>query len=170
MQNTRESSKYYLTMPVVARTCLDERYIPLYHIIIDRLMNGGKQGKVFMTVRFQDLASFTSDDVDAAITRNDPDELQFVPITIALSSSELALAQEVCIKLSMHEHHKVRGNAVMSLGHLARRFRVLDEDTVRPILESALRDQDEYVKMLAKSAADEIQQFLHRQIAGHVYG
>jgi hypothetical protein len=123
-----------------------------------------------MKVRFQDLASFTSDDVDAAITRNDPDELQLVPITIALSSSELTLAQEVCLKLSTHEHHKVRGNAVMSLGHLARRFRMLDEEKVKPILESALHDKDEYVKTLAKSAADEIQQFLHWQIAGHVYG
>jgi len=123
-----------------------------------------------MTVRFQDLASFTIDDVDAAITRNDPDELQFVSITIALSSPDSAFAQEVCLKLSTHEHHKVRGNAVMSLGHLARRFRALDEDKVRPILELALHDHDEYVKMLAKSAADEIQQFLHWQIAGHVYG
>jgi len=123
-----------------------------------------------MKIRFQDLASFTSDDVNAAITRNDPDELQLVPITIALSSSELTLAQEVCLKLSIHEHHKVRGNAVMSLGHLARRFRKLDEEKVKPILESALHDKDEYVKMLAKSAADEIQQFLHWQITGHVYG
>jgi hypothetical protein len=129
-----------------------------------------KQDAVFMTIRFQDLASFTIDDVDAAIMRNDPEELQFVSITIALSSSEAALAQEVCLKLSTHEHHKVRGNALMSLGHLARRFRALDEDKVRPILELALHDHDEYVKMLAKSAADEIQQFLHWQIAGHVYG
>jgi hypothetical protein len=123
-----------------------------------------------MTIRFQDLARFTRDDVDAAITRNDPDELQFVPITVALSSSELALAQEVCLKLCTHEHHKVRGNAVMSLGHLARRFRALDEDKVRPILELALNDKDEYVKMLAKSAADEIHQFLHWQLSGHIYG
>jgi hypothetical protein len=105
---------------------------------------------VFMTVRFQDLASFTIDDVNAAITRNDPDELQFVSITIALSSSESALAQEVCLKLSTHEHHKVRGNAVMSLGYLARRFRALDEDKVRPILNRRFRSS-EYVKMLAKS-------------------
>jgi hypothetical protein len=122
-----------------------------------------------MSIRFQDLARFTRDDVDAAITRNDPDELQFVPITVALSSSELALAQEVCLKLCTHEHHKVRGNAVMSLGHLARRFRALDEDKVRPILESALNDKDEYVKMLAKSAADEIHQFLHWQLPGYIY-
>jgi hypothetical protein len=123
-----------------------------------------------MTTRFQDLPRFTRDDVDAAITRNDPDELQLVPITVALSSSELALAQEVCLKLCTHEHFKVRGNAVMSLGHLARRFRALDEDKVRPLLESALNDKDDYVKMLAKSAADEIHQFLHWQIPGHIYG
>ncbi len=123
-----------------------------------------------MTIRFQDLASFTRADVDAAITRNDPDELQLVPITVALSSSELAMAQEVCLKLCTHEHCKVRGNAVMSLGHLARRFRSLDADKVRPLLESALNDKDEYVKMLAKSAADEIHQFLHWQIRGYLYG
>ena len=123
-----------------------------------------------MTVRFHDLARFTHADVDAAIMRNDPDELQLVPITVALASSELALAQEVCLKLCSHEHFRVRGNAVMSLGHLARRFRSLDEDKVRPLLESALSDNNEYVKTLAKSAADEIHQFLHWQIRGHIYG
>ena len=123
-----------------------------------------------MTVRFQDLARFPHADVDAAIMRNDPDELQLVPITVALASSELALAQEVCLKLCSHEHFRVRGNAVMSLGHLARRFRSLDEDKVRPLLESALSDNNEYVKTLAKSAADEIHQFLHWLIRGHIYG
>ena len=123
-----------------------------------------------MTVRFQDLAHFTHDDVDAAIMRNDPDELQLVPITVALASQELALAQELCLKLCLHEHFKVRGNAVMSLGHLARRFRTLDEEEVRPLLESALNDKNEYVKTLAKSAADEIHQFLHWRIQGHIYG
>jgi len=34
MHITRESSKYFLTMPVVARTFLDEIRIPLYHMII----------------------------------------------------------------------------------------------------------------------------------------
>lgn len=123
-----------------------------------------------MRIRFEDLAHFTRNDVDAAIERNDPDELQLVPVTVALSSSELALAQDVCLKLCTHEHFKVRGNAVMSLGHLARRFRALDEDKVRPVLESALNDKDDYVKTLAKSAADEIHQFLHWQFSGHIYG
>ncbi len=123
-----------------------------------------------MTIRFQDLASFTIDDVNEAIARNDPDELPFVPIMVALSSPELAEAQDVCLRLCAHENHKVRGNAVMSLGHLARRFRALDQNVVKPALEAALNDNDDYVKTLAKSAADEIHQFLHWHISGHVYG
>jgi hypothetical protein len=123
-----------------------------------------------MGTKFQDLEHFTDGDVDAAIKRNDPEELQFVPVTVALSCPDQPFAQDICLKLSRHAYSKVRGNAVMSLGHLARRFRNLDERTVKPVIESALTDEDEYVRTLAKSAADEIHQFLGWSIAGHVYG
>jgi hypothetical protein len=46
---------------------------------------------------------------------------------------------------------------------------MLDEQAVKPIIESALLDSDEYVRVSAKSAADEIHQFLHWNIQGHVY-
>jgi hypothetical protein len=121
-------------------------------------------------MRFQDLEQFTNDDVEAAIIRNDPEELQFVPVTIALTSSDPSYAQEVCMKLAVHGDNKVRGNAIISLGHIARRFRRLSEHEVKPIIESALMDADETVRVLAKSAADEIHQFLGWAIAGHVYG
>ncbi len=102
--------------------------------------------------------------------RDDPGELQLVPITIALVCPDCFAAQAVCIKLSSHGLNKVRAHALMSLGHLARRFRALDEKTVKPIIEQALGDRDDYVRSHARSAADEIHQFLHWQIAGHVYG
>ena len=123
-----------------------------------------------VTVRLQDLENFTSNDIEASLKRADPVELQLVSITIALSFPDMAIAQDACVKLCSHEDHKVRGNAVISLGYLARRFRVLDEQLVKPVIESALRDGDEDVRTLAASAADEIHQFLHWQIAGHVYG
>ena len=121
-------------------------------------------------MKFQDRERFTHKDVEAAIIRNDPAELQLVPVTVALISSDPSFAQEVCIKLAAHENNKVRGNAIMSLGHIARRFRRLNEHEVKPIIEAALQDGDDYVRMLAKSAADEIHQFLGWPIAGHVYG
>ena len=121
-------------------------------------------------MKFQDLEHFSAEDIEAALKRNDPDELQLVPVTIALSFPDQVLAENICLKLSFHGHSKVRGNAIMSLGHLARRFRKLDEHTVKPVIETALSDENEYVRTLAKSAADEIQQFLGWDIAGHVYG
>ena len=121
-------------------------------------------------MKFQDLEHFTNDDVEAAISRNDPSELQFVPVTIALTSSDQSFAEDICIKLAVHGDNKVRGNAIMSLGHIARRFHKLNEQAVKPLIESALTDADEYVHMLAKSAADEIHQFLGWAISGHVYG
>jgi HEAT repeat protein len=89
---------------------------------------------------------------------------------VALACPDQTAAQDVCLRLSRHAHNKVRGNAVMSLGYLGRRFRRLDEQAVKPLIESALRDADEYVRTRAKSAADEIHQFLGWSIAGHVYG
>jgi hypothetical protein len=123
-----------------------------------------------MTDRFQDLSSFTSADVDAAIGRNDPAELALVPITVALLAQDLALAVDTCCRLAAHVDPAVRGNALASLGHLARRFRALDESRVRPLLESGLSDPDAGVRLNAKSAADEVHQFLHWKISGHVYG
>ena len=123
-----------------------------------------------VTIRFQDLEHFTASDIDAAIERNDPQELQMVSVTVALVCPYQASAQEVCLRLSRHVHNKVRGNAIMGLGHLGRRFRRLDEQAVKPLIESALLDADEYVRTRAKSAADEIHQFLGWSIAGHVYG
>ena len=121
-------------------------------------------------IKFQDLERFTTGDIDAAIERNEPNELQLLSVTVALACPDRATAQDVCLKLSRHAHNKVRGNAVISLGHLARRFRHLDERTVKPVIESSLNEQDEYVRTRAKSAADEIHQFLGWDITGHVYG
>jgi len=123
-----------------------------------------------VTIRFQDLDRFTARDIDAALERNDPQELQLVSVTVALACPDRAAAQDACLRLSRHTHNKVRGNAVTSLGHLGRRFRSLDEQAVKPLIESALRDADEYVRTRAKSAADEIHQFLGWNISGHVYG
>lgn len=123
-----------------------------------------------MTVKFQDLRAFCADDVEAAIARDAPDELPFVPITIAISSTDIRFAAAVCSRLVPHRDPKVRGYAIMSLGHLARRFQELDETLVRPLIEHALNDNDELVRDLATSAADEIHQFLHWTFSGHVYG
>lgn len=90
--------------------------------------------------RFQDLERFTSGDIDAAFLRDDPEELALVSITVALASPDGDGAQEVCLRLGASGDPRVRAHAVMCLGHLARRFRRLDEPRVRPLIESSIRD------------------------------
>lgn len=123
-----------------------------------------------MTAKLQDRHTITVKDVNAALLREDPAELELVSITMALSDLDVNFTQSVCIRLSSSHYSKVRGNALVSLGHLARRYHMLDEQSVKPIIESALLAADEYVRANAKSAADEIHQFLHWNIRGHIYG
>ena len=122
-----------------------------------------------MIKKFQDLDTITVKDVNAALLREDPAELELVSVTMALSDLDFNFTQSVCLRLSSSHYSKIRGNALVSLGHLARRYRMLDEQAVKPIIESTLLDSDEYVRASAESAADEIHQFLHWNIQGHVY-
>ncbi len=123
-----------------------------------------------MSTKFQDLKQISESDVAAAVKRNDPEELELVSITIALTGPDQQLAENICLLLATHAQNRIRAHAVMSLGYLARRFRKLDEVRVKPVIESALAEPDEYVRMHAQAAADEICQFLHWDIKGHVYG
>jgi hypothetical protein len=123
-----------------------------------------------MPQRFQDRTTFTERDVTEALRRNDPDELRLVPITVALLSMDPSLAARSCLRFVQHNDPLVRGNALLALGHVARRFRTLDEAAVKPLLEAALHDQEGAVRECAQSASDEIHQFLHWTIAGHRYG
>jgi len=120
--------------------------------------------------RFQDLSVITTADLEAAIDRNDPDELILVPITAALLAEDPGPAVDACVRLSRHAVPRIRANAIASLGHLARRFRRLDEGLVRPVIEDGLRDDAEMIRSSAQSAADEIHQFLHWTFPGHTFG
>ncbi len=123
-----------------------------------------------MMKKFQDLVTFTERDVEEALRRNVDDEISLVPLTIALATNDPAFAQQVCLKLAADHRPVVRGNALVSLGHLARRFRSLEELPVKRVIEAGLVDKDEYVRLSAKSAADEIHQFLGWAFENHVYG
>jgi hypothetical protein len=121
-------------------------------------------------IKFQDLDTFTELDVEEALRRNADGELPLVSITIALAAADPAYAQQVCLRLAADPRANVRGNALVSLGHIARRFRCLDELPVKTAVEAGLAEHDEYVRHSAQSAVDEIHQFLGWNFQNHVYG
>jgi hypothetical protein len=109
---------------------------------------------------------WTTADIEGAIARDEPDELLHVPILVSLDPPDCAWAQEICIRLAAHPHVTVRGNAVLAFGHLARTCGALDEARVRPLIESALIDPDDYVRGQAHAAADDVAHFLGWRIGG----
>ncbi|HEU0051558.1 MAG TPA: hypothetical protein VFQ39_00230 [Longimicrobium sp.] len=105
------------------------------------------------------------EDVEAVIAHGEPDELLHVPIAVSLSPPDCAWAAEVCLRLAAHPHFNVRGNAILGFGHLARTCGALDEARVRPLVEAALRDPDDYVCGQAECAAGDLGHFLGWMIA-----
>lgn len=98
-------------------------------------------------------------EAEAAIAADDPAQLVLLPIRVSLHHDDLAWATSICLRLARHPDPTVRGNAVLGFGHLARRFRTLDE-TVRPVIEAALLEREPWVAGHARSAADDVRYFL----------
>ncbi len=119
-----------------------------------------------MTNTYEPIPEYPRDEVEQALARNDPEELLRVVIGVALYEEDLGYSQQLCIRLSSHEHFNVRGNAVLGFGHLARRFRTLNKTLVKPIIERSLRDPSDYVRGQAVDAADDVAHFLKWKIEG----
>lgn len=111
------------------------------------------------TKRFGDSGCYTDQDVEAALRRNDASELLHVAIAVGLGHPNLSWAENVSLQLAAHDDPTVRGNAVLALGHLARRFGALS-DAARARVQEALQDPDPHVHGHALSAADDIETFL----------
>jgi hypothetical protein len=111
-------------------------------------------------MKYQDVDFASIANVEAAIMRNDPAELLYVPIAVSLHSPDLGWAQGICICLASHPNSGVRGNAILGFGHLARRFGQLERQTIEPLILAALSDPTDYVRGQALDAADDIETYL----------
>jgi len=114
-------------------------------------------------MQYEPIGPMSREDVDTAIARGEPEELMRVVLAVALHSEDSSWASAVCLQMARHEHFNVRGNAILGLGHLARRFGRLDP-VARWVIEDGLRDINDYVRGQAESAADDAQHFLRWKI------
>ena len=111
-------------------------------------------------LRYQSVAFPGKEITEATVGRNDAAELLFVPLAASLHSDDRVWAQGVCARLAGHADSNVRGNALLGFAHLARRFRELDRQIVEPIMRGALSDRDPYVSAQARTALDDVEQYL----------
>lgn len=115
-------------------------------------------------MKYEAIEPGSKDEVEAAISRNEPSELLYAVVSAALHSDDPTWAEGICLRLAEHEHFNVRGNAILGFGHIARIHHQLNEGRVKPLIEAALRDESDYVRGQADGAADDVELFLKWKI------
>ena len=111
-------------------------------------------------MKYEAIEPRSQEEVEAAISRNDPDELSYALVSASLYSDDPNWAEDICLRLAKHEHFNVRGNAILGFGHIARIHRQLNESKVKPLIEAAMRDGSDYVRGQAHATADDVEFFL----------
>lgn len=109
---------------------------------------------------YQPIPEFTKIEMEKAISENDVEKLKYVPLFASMYYEDRDFAVKVCIELASHPDFNVRGLAIESFGHIARIDKKLDKETVKPLIEQALLDESEFVRMKVDDAMDDIKHFL----------
>jgi len=113
--------------------------------------------------QYEAIAPVTEQELQEALARNAPDELQLVALAVALHEPDADRAFATCARLAEHPDLGVRGNAMLGFGHIARLHRRLDERAL-PMIEAGLQDPAAWVRGQADSAAGELQVLLGWEI------
>lgn len=113
--------------------------------------------------QYEAIAPVTERELQEALARNAPDELQLVALAVALHEPDADRAFATCARLAEHPDLGVRGNAMLGFGHIARLHRRLDERAL-PMIEAGLQDPAAWVRGQADSAAGELQVLLGWEI------
>ena len=110
--------------------------------------------------KYEKIGQWSHEDVERAICDDDAEALILVAIGVSMHGEDWRYAQDLCVRLSSHPHFNVRGNAVLGFGHVARVHRQLDRTLVQPIIQAALRDENDYIRGQAVCAMDDTTFFL----------
>lgn len=108
--------------------------------------------------QFEEAASYSHDDVRAALRRDGAQELRQVVVAVALNDASYPFALELCVRLASHRDSTVRGNALLGFGHLARRFGEISDEG-RALVKAGLADAEPHVRAQSESAFDDIELF-----------
>jgi len=113
-----------------------------------------------LKLKYEAIEKLSKDEIKNALVKNDAEELSRAVLSAALYCEDSDFAENICLQLAHHEHFNVRGNAILGFGNIARIDRKLNENRVKPIIENALKDANEFVRGQANDAKDEIEYFL----------
>ncbi|MCL4265027.1 MAG: hypothetical protein KJ069_17555 [Anaerolineae bacterium] len=111
-------------------------------------------------MKYQEITPRTKEQAEAALVRDQPEELVTTVLSVGLHSDDLVWSQDFCCRLFNHSNEFVRGNAILAIGHIARRFGVLDEILLPPLIEEASADPSPFVQGQLESCKEDLQLFV----------
>lgn len=111
-------------------------------------------------MRYESIEPVSMTAAKAAFSSGDVEQLRRAVVAVGLYESDAQSAVRFLLRAASHASSLVRGATLLSFGHLARRFRQLDERRVRHFVENGLFDSDEFLRGQAQVAADDLEHFL----------
>ncbi|HVF27445.1 MAG TPA: hypothetical protein VM943_04330 [Pyrinomonadaceae bacterium] len=115
-------------------------------------------------MKYEPIEPRDKDEIESAVSRNNPDELLHAVISANLYADDPEWAESVCLRLVHHQDFNVRGNAILGFGQFARIHRKLNASRVKPMIVAALNDVSDYVRGQACATADDVEFFLKWKI------
>ena len=111
-------------------------------------------------MKFESLDVITHEHAESLEREGDAVALSRAVLSLALSDGDVEWTTTFLLKLATHENANVRGNALLGLGHLTRRFKALPQaESVARALQAGLVDQDAFVRGQADAAVDDVEKF-----------
>lgn len=93
---------------------------------------------------YKPLERLSDNEINRILESGDINELITLPLSIGQYHHNWKFAQDICVKLSVHEDARVRANAVLGLAYIARTKRLLEKHIVKPVVLKELRENNEY--------------------------
>lgn len=110
-------------------------------------------------MKYEEVTERTPQEVWALIAEGEVERISEAIIGVALHGTHMDEAVAICLTLADHAVPEVHGNAILGLGHLARRFNdALSAEAIESV-KRALKDEDDYVRGQANAAWDDITHF-----------
>ena len=110
--------------------------------------------------KYEEITPLSREAVERILHDDVAERVLRAVIAVSMHDSDWRYAQDLCVRLSSHPNFNVRGNAVLGFGHIARVHRQLDRALVQPIIRTALRDENDYIRGQAYCAMDDTAFFL----------
>lgn len=111
--------------------------------------------------KYKTIKELSIEEIETALSKDDPKELLYVVLSVALYSEDSDYAEKICVQLSKHKNFNVRGNAILGFSHIARIHGKLNENLVKSIIIKALKDKSKYVREQADGAKDDVENYLN---------